>query len=264
MTTYEQDARFEAALEGCCRRVQQGESLASCLLDYPVEYREEIAHLVPVSERVALLGRDPSPEFQARLERQLLASVEEVRRAQGVSRGWFGRLFPVGPVLKSVVATLVVLLVLSLGGVGAVNASADSLPDSPLYRVKAAKEWVQLAMARDGEAQVNVRAGQIVERGKELQKAVQEKKPPRVVEVLSLALGQSTEKMVDQALVLETRGKTQQAARVLTALRTMGRQLNRLAAQAQPVSRPALHRLLNFLNGQERRLLEKGVGALAR
>ncbi len=265
MTTYEGDARFEVVLEDCCRRVGQGESLASCLLDYPVEYREEIAQLVPLSERVTLLGRDPSPEFQVRLEQRLLAQVDQARKAQRVGL-WarLGRLFPVGPALKSAVATLAVLLVLTLSGVGAVNASAGSLPDSPLYRVKAAKEWVQLAMARDGESQVNVHADQIVERGKELLKAVQEKKSPRVVEGLALALGRSTQNMVDQALELQARGKTQQAARALTALRNMGRQVDRLAALAQPDSRPALHQLLGFLDGQEQRLTARGVGASPR
>ncbi len=265
MMINEQDPRFGTALEDCCHRVQGGESLASCLLDYPTEYREEIARLVPLSEQVALLARDPSPEFQSRLEEQLLARVDEAWKAQG--RDWrsrFGLFFPLGPAFKSAVATLAVLLVLTLSGAGALNASAGSLPDSPLYGVKTAKEWVQMAMARDGEAKVDAHADQIAERGKELQKAVQEKKPPRVVGGLALALAQSTQKMVDQALDLQAKGRAPQATRVLAVLRTMGRQVDRLAAQAQPDSRPALHQLSSFLDRQEQRMLERGIGTPVR
>ena len=261
MTIHREDASFEAALEDCCRRVRQGESLANCLPDYPQQYREEVARLVPLSERVASLGRDPSPEFQARLERRLLARVQQAAKSQRVGlRRLLPLPFPMGTALRSAVATTAVLLVLALSGVGAVSASADSLPDSPLYPVKVAKEWVQLAMARDGEAKVNVRANQIVQRGRELQKAVQEEKPPRVVEALTLALGRSTEGMVDLALELRTGGKTQQAARALAALRNMRLQAVHLALEAQPDSRPILRRLISYLDAQERRL-EQGKGA---
>ncbi len=261
MIIHEQDARFDAALEDCCRRVQRGESLASCLPDYPVEYREEIAELVPLSERVSLLGRDPSPEFQAGLEGRLLAAVDDAKREQGASRRRFAFFFPLGTAFRSGAATLVVLLALTLAGAGAISASAGALPDNPLYGIKTAQEWVQMAMARGPEAKVNVHANQIVERGKELQKAVQEKKPPRVVGILALALSQSTKKMVDQALELQARGETQQAGRALVALRNMNRAAVRLAAQAQPDTRPAILRLVGFLNRQERRLEQKGVRA---
>lgn len=254
MRSLEEDGRFAAALEECCRRVQRGERLERCLADYPREYREELARLAPLAGRVGLLRRDPSPEFQARLERRLLASVDQARPGKWPERLWF--LFPVAPALRAAVATLVVLVLLSLSGAGAVRVSAGSLPDSPLYQVKAAREWVQLTMARDGESRVGVHSEQIGERGRELERSIQAGKPRRVLATLAAKLAISTERMVDQALELQARGRPQAVARALAVIQAMERQLDRLEARVSGEARPILQRLRGFLDMQERRLLK--------
>lgn len=251
---FENDLRFDAALEDCCRRVQIGEPLERCLDDYPREYRAELARLAPVARQVARLRRDPSPEFEVRLERDLLAAVDATRRGRrGEPLARPGRLWR-GLSLRLATVLMVALVVLVGGSVGAVQASDDSLPDSPLYQVKTAREWVEVILARDEQAAVGVHARQIAERGRELDKAVRANKPRRVVDVLTLRLAISTKRMVDQAVELRDRGDPQPAIRALAAVRGIQRETDRLISQASPGARPPLQRLQRFLREQERRL----------
>lgn len=262
MITFEGDARFSAALEDCCRRVQRGEVLERCLNDYSVEYRGELSRLVPLTARFQAVGDDPSPEFQRRLEQRLLDALDQDR-----ARGHRAppRLGPPlaflrsAPAMRFAALGLAAMLVVAMSGAGAVQASEDSMPDSPLYQVKAARDWVRLALARDGESRVGVHADQIGQRGRELQFAVLADKPRPVVQELAVRLAFSVERIVDQALELHERGRLAPAARSLMSLREMGRQLDRLAQQAAAEARPSLQRLQAFLDEQEQRLLERGV-----
>lgn len=264
------EAHFTAALEQCCRRMQQGEQLDRCLADYPPEYREELTRLVPLAERLGRLARDPSPEVRSRLEQRILASMDEARGRQPegilerIGRGAtaLAALFsPRGflaaaPAVRALVVLAVALLVLAGSGIGAVQASEDALPDSPLYQVKTAREWVEVVAARDKEAQLGVHIRQIGRRGVELVKAVRSGKGRQVVAVLSYRLGVSTVQMVDQALELRSHGKTQPAVRALAVIRTAQSQLDQLVAQASPGVRPPLRRLQRLLAEQAQRLTE--------
>lgn len=262
MRTLDEDAIFAAALEECGRRVQQGEVLEQCLADYPSEYREELARLVPLVAPLSRLGRDPSPEFQARLEQRLFASVEEARRSRRAGpTERIGRFFATSPLLRAAALAVVALLVVVGSGMGAVQASASSLPDDPLYRVKTAREWVQLALARDEESRVGVQAGQIDERARELERALQPGKQRKVVEAVALQAARGVERMVDQALEARARGKPLPSVRALTMIRQMERRLDRLLEQAPAEARPPLQRLQSFLREQERRLLGRGAAA---
>lgn len=249
------DARFAAVLEECCLRLQCGEDLARCLNSYPAEYRAELARLAPLSAQLAKLGHDPSAEFQARLEQRLLAAMREARQARrpGLLERLAGAVAGVSLVRAAVVA-LVVMLLLVAGGAGLVQASEGSLPDSPLYRIKIAREWLQLQLTRSGDERLGVYAAQILQRGRELDRAVRAGAPRRVIEVLALRLAWSTDRLVDQALELHARGNTQPATRTLTLVRAIQRELDPLEGQAQPEARPVLQRLQRFLEGQERRL----------
>lgn len=253
--TLEHDARFAAVLEECCRRVRSGERLEHCVSDYPVEYREELARLVPLAGDLGQLSRDPSPEFQARLERRLLAAVDEERRARRTGPlGRLGHFFAAAPLMRATVVALVLLVVLVGSGVGVIQASDNSLPDSPLYHVKTAREWAELALARNGETQVGVYTRQINQRGTELERTVQTGKPRRVVEVLALRLAWTTDRIVDRALELQARGNREPASRALVMIRTMQRRVDVLTVQATPEVRPLLQRMRTFLDAQERRL----------
>ncbi|MBI2939804.1 MAG: hypothetical protein HYY04_05140 [Chloroflexi bacterium] len=255
MMTAEPDARFSAALEECCRRVQRGETIERCLTDYPAEYRLELARLVAVAERLGRLGDDPSPAFQARLELRLLAAADETRRGRPAGRwGRLGIFFIAPPIARAAVLMLVALIVLVGSGVGVVQAADQSLPDSPLYQVKTAREWLELALARDGDTRVDVHARQIGERGRELERAVRAGKPRRVVDTLALRVAWSTDRIVDLALEADARGNPRPAVRTLVAVRAMQRYLDRLTSQASPEVLPPLRRLQIFLEAQERRL----------
>ena len=179
MTDLENDTRFAQVLDECCQRVRRGESLEHCLRDYPEPYREELRRLVPLAARVGMLARDPSPEFQARLEQRLLDGVDAARAGRpGSIRARFGGFLSSGTLARALAVAAAVVLLLGAGGAGIDRASAGSLPDSPLYQVKTAREQVQLALARAPESQVDVRAAQLGERGQELEQAVQDRKRP--------------------------------------------------------------------------------------
>ena len=258
MAALEQEEQFAVALEECCLRLQRGETLESCLADSPAEYREEIASLAPLVGCLRRLGRDPSPQFQARLERNLLASVDEARqrRREGVF-GQVARFFSTASAMRFAILALVALIVVGASGAGAVQASDDSLPDSPLYQLKVVREWAELALARDGEAVIGAHARQIAERGRELQRAVRTGNR-RVVDALAIRIYWSVERIVDKALEVRARGNPQPAAKALVAIRVIQSQVDRLAAQASPEVRPSLQRLHFFLEQQERRLTEGG------
>ncbi len=258
MTNLEQDPRFEAALEECSRRVQRGEALETCLAGYPAAYREGLSRLVPLGGQMAKLREDPSPEFQARLEQQLLAQVEETRRERrGSLFGRLGRLFVANPALRMAAILLVIVALLAGGGFGVDQAAADSLPDSPLYQVKAAREQVQLALARSPEAQMEVRANLLQQRGQELDKALRANRPKQqVVEAVAGRVEKLTQQMVDQALERAARGNRQPAVRALVVLRAIDARVQRLSPQAAPEIQSSLLQLHQSLQAQERKLLQ--------
>ncbi len=252
-------ANMMGALDECCRRVQAGERLESCLASYPAEYREELGRLVPLAGRLSGLRRDPSPQFQARLEQRLLASMDRSRQAR--RGGWLARLgaMAAGTAWRAATAAMVLVVVLVVGSFGAVQASANSLPDSPLYGVKLAKERVQLALARDAESQVGVRANLIDQRGREIEQALLSQKPRPVLEALANRLTRATENMVTRAIEASEAGNRRPAARAVVILRAAQQRLDNLMAQASPEVRPRLERLERYLGQQERRLLAQAA-----
>ena len=252
----EEDARFAAILDECCQRVGRGEQLERCLSGYPAEYWEELARLVPVAARVGVLARDPSPEFQARLEQRLLTSLNDVRGRQrtGVAAR-IGRLFAAIPLARGLTIAIVVLLLLAGGGFGVNYAAADSLPDSPLYHVKTVREQLQLALARAPEAQVDIRAKLIEQRGAELNQAIQSGKQPRLVDTLVTRVETSTDQMVKEALSARAKGNPVPARRALVAMRAMVRRVDAIIPSTKPNLRPSLQQLHVFFQDQERRLV---------
>jgi hypothetical protein len=250
-----EEERFAAVLDECCRRYRAGEPLASLLEEYPVAYREELARLLPLSGRLGDLTHDPEPEFAGRLEATLLEAYAGSRqRSSRAGGGWLAPLWRALRRLPTVAVVVVVLLLIGGGGAGVVQASDGSLPDSPLYNVKTAREWVRLQLANGGEAKLNVYTAQIAERGRELERAVRLNKAPRVVLALSLSLSYTVDRAVDQVVKLQAQGQSQPANRAVTALRNAERQVDGLAAEAAPRVRPILQRLRTFLTNQADRL----------
>ncbi|HEX8959616.1 MAG TPA: DUF5667 domain-containing protein, partial [Solirubrobacterales bacterium] len=177
------------------------------------------------------------------------------QRARG---GILRRLLSIAPRIatpsKSLAAAVVLVLLLVVAGAGVVQASDSSLPDSPLYGVKATREWVELTLTPNRQAKVSVLTRQVAQRARELEQAVQLDKPPRVVDLLTRRLAASTQQLVNATLDLAAQGNPQPALRTLTAIRTMRRQIDLLAPQVSPASRAALNRLGRFLDAKDQQI----------
>lgn len=143
---------FDDILSECIERVVfQGESLEQCLAAYP-RYRKELELLL----QTALTVRRAT-DTKTRLVYKAVAgyrfeqAVKETLDRRGSRTyllwGWSRRW-----------ATALVLLLLVLLSAGTVMASGDSLPDEPLYPVKATAEVIQeaLTFSEVNQAQLNI------------------------------------------------------------------------------------------------------------
>ena len=133
--------KIEHILDKCLERLFKGESIEDCLRDYPWQ-ASELEPLLKTS--FALLQRSaaiqPDPEFKARVHSQLqgmLHAKREEAEKKAVVPVWRRRW---------AVAMTTVLVVL-LAGIGTVAASANALPDEPLYAVKLAAEQIRVSLA---------------------------------------------------------------------------------------------------------------------
>jgi hypothetical protein len=141
---------FEDILDECLERLIKGGTVEQCLESYP----EQALELEPLL-RTAQATREaaaitPRAEFKARARYEFRSTLhaevsQKTRSLPTLRRGW-------------VVALMVIGILLVSGGSTAL-AAGNSMPDSPLYRVKLATEQVQLALTPSafGKAQLCVR-----------------------------------------------------------------------------------------------------------
>jgi hypothetical protein len=141
--------KFDDVLNECFDRLISGDSIQSCLKDYP-EYAAELEPLLKTAI-TTLQATDirPRPEFRQRAawEFQKAAQNLKQRRAEHSPLKWQLRwLIPVTAVFAVLVA-----------GTGTVFAANSSLPDQALYGVKLFTENARLAMTSSaaGKAQLN-------------------------------------------------------------------------------------------------------------
>lgn len=151
---------FERALDECLSQLNTGEfGLEEVLARYP-EHEVELRPLL----RTAMLVRQvpqavPSPEAKAAGRQRLLSAVARKRREKARARpGLVRRLErsaailvqplvrPQRQSLRLAQAIAALLVIVSLVSAGTLGVAAGSLPDSPLYPIKRATEWVQLAL----------------------------------------------------------------------------------------------------------------------
>lgn len=246
---------FSAALDDCRVRIEAGESIDACLGDYDADLRSELARLVPVAISLGHLASDPTPEFQSRLATRL--DAEMARSAAPGARGAATRLLAwlaPAPAFRWAAALALILLAVGGGGAGVVAASNQSLPDSPLYQIKEARESAELILVREPEQRVAVHLQQLVIRERELGLAVHSGKNRRVVNLVVARTAAATEHLVDQALEARDRGNPRPALRVIALLEGLQRQTERLIAEAAPEARPPLDQLDAHLAEQQRRL----------
>jgi len=152
-------------LDVCLRELNRGADLEACLERYP----ECAAELRPLLEAAlwvqGAIHPQLSPRANAQGRRRLLKAVSERKRRKvapkpGLLRrlGWLvGPPRPRGWALR-LALTAVLMVAITLTGVGMARAAAESLPDSPLYTVKLATEqmWLALTPTAAGKATLHI------------------------------------------------------------------------------------------------------------
>ncbi len=140
-------SEFENILDECLGRLISGETVEQCLGSYP-EWALELEPLL----RTAQAAREasaitPRADFKARARYEFRSALhaelsKKTRPVSVFKRGW--------------VVALMVIGILFISGGGTALAASNSMPDSPLYRVKLAAERVQLALTPStvGKAQL--------------------------------------------------------------------------------------------------------------
>ncbi|GEM_PF-6947244 len=246
MTTSDAAAAFERALEDCLQRVQAGEALDACLAAYPAELRPALADLLQAALRVRALPSAPSAAFQGRLEARLRAAVVGRRERGHGWRSFLGAL--TGPALRPVALAVAVFAVVTGTGVGVVQASDDSLPDSPLYAVKTVKEQMQLAVAPTGPEKQKVSLAQIPQQVRDLNRAATAgMSEGNLKQVVDRIVG-SASTAVNTALQAELRGNLEPARKAEDALDKLQQQLSQLP------DRPGVQELRRRLTEQQQLL----------
>lgn len=160
---------FDAALDECLAALQRGESLESCLSRYP-KHAQGLRSLLSLGQTIRRLPRSaPSSAASAAAWRRLRLRAQELRlaRTRGAGSLWLRSL---------AVAASLVLAVIIAGG-GTVFAAQDSLPDSPLYRVKLASEDARLWFVFDETEKGDILLDQSDERTEEIIALLQKGKP---------------------------------------------------------------------------------------
>jgi hypothetical protein len=162
---------FENILNECLERLLiKGETLEQCLARYP----EQAAELKPLLEMALTAKRasaiQPRPEFKARARYQFQAALQGMK----VKRG----LFPLAWPRWATVVAVAIAVVLASGGT--VAASANSMPDQPLYPVKLATEQVRLALTPSDISKAELYAKLVDRRVTEIANIVDKGEPERV------------------------------------------------------------------------------------
>lgn len=188
-------ARLEDIFNECYERILQGESFESCLRRYP----EHAAELEPML-RTALgftwraSTVQPRPEFRYWARVRLQQAQLHARQPKQVQKpGLFSW-------QRAWAMALVAILVILLTGGGTVAASADALPDQPLYPVKLATERIRLAFAFSESQKAEIYTQLALTRAEEIEAMAREGKTEAVVitaERLASQLEQASQTIAD-------------------------------------------------------------------
>ena len=156
----------------CFERILQGESFDSCLARYP-EHAAELEPLLRTAFGFTLRASStlrPRPAFKhwsrVRLQGAQLHPKQQQRPQKPGFFSW----------QRSWAVALTAILVVLLTGGGTVAASADAMPDRPLYPVKLATEQVKLAFAFSDTSKAEVNAQLTGTRAEEIETMVRQGK----------------------------------------------------------------------------------------
>lgn len=145
----------EDILANCIDEILSGKStLEDCLARYP-ELGDELRPLLSIAASIPPEKITPVPEFKQRARKRLLDIMQPPATGFEPGRtGMFGWLKPLVPAMRSSLALIVAIVMLTLLAAGATTAYASqgSLPDDALYPVKTGVENLQLALTLSPEA----------------------------------------------------------------------------------------------------------------
>src|SRR5437867_1173831 len=155
---------FNSVLDECIAALQQGDTVDDCLAKYP-SHADRLEPLLILADKVRNTPPAlPRPWPQAAAWQRVRQRATDLRSSpQPVQLS-----FDYGAWLRPVAITLAVLLALFGATGGTVLAAQNSLPDSPLYRVKLASEDVRLWFVFDDAHKAQILIDQSNERMDEI------------------------------------------------------------------------------------------------
>ena len=164
---------FDSILDECLLAMQQGDTLDACLDRYPF-HADRLRPLLSLADKVRHTPPSlPRPWPQANAWQRVRQRSEELRSPpQGVRLQ-----MPVMAWLRPVAITAAVLAAIFGVTGGTALAAQNSLPDSPLYRVKLATEEVRLLLVFDDTQEARILMDQSNERMDEILTLTREDKP---------------------------------------------------------------------------------------
>ncbi len=157
---------FQTILDECLWSLQKGDTVEACLDRYP----RQATHLRPYLELASRMSQSPlvapRPIAEATAWSALRGRAAELRT--GKRRRKAVRTTSYGAWLRPVAAALAAVFALTALSSGTALAAQDSMPDSPLYRVKLATEDIHLWLVFDEEHEAELLLDQSKERSNEI------------------------------------------------------------------------------------------------
>lgn len=240
----------EEILEECRQRLARGGTIESCLAAYPAR-AAELAPLLSVLVQARGLARDPDPRYAAAARRRFQAALATAKQNRGraVARsgrfaGWLTRL----------AVPLALVLILSLSGLGLVQASDGSLPDSPLYPVKQASENVGGLLATSPPARAVFQIRLTNARRSELERAMAMKKSSVFVLMIAQAMVNAANQATDQALQNQGQTHDEVIAHLRPLLTAEQHDLGVIAGDSRPQLASRGHALQQQIAADEQKL----------
>lgn len=180
--------QLQEIFEECLERLNQGESIESCLMSYP-EHAADLEILLRtvlnVNWRASMV--QPRPEFNARARAQFIGAQHYAAQAHSRETrqpGFFG-------LHRVLVPTLASVFIILFASVGTAAAASNAMPDEPLYAVKLATEQVQVTLSVSDEAKAELNTKLVETRSQEIAAMATKGKTEQVMiatEVLALNL----------------------------------------------------------------------------
>lgn len=244
MSNSEQD--FDHLLSSFLGKAEADADSARLSKEMPIEVSEEELELLQMAldiRRQFAPGK-PSAEFirttEIRLKNQLRARIKQKDNAAEPNRQrsvpfWQRLLKPI-PAL----ASLALVLALTLGSMGVVGASAASLPGDTLYPVKRGWEQARLALTLNPAADAALLASFAQERVEEIEALATMNRPEDLNQAVGdyLALSQQLDDLTENP----ESGATELTDELANNVEVLQRVLGQVPAEAQPAIQRAIER----------------------